>query len=211
MHSPLEQYVDTLGQELKALPIHERLEQMDEARAHLDGLSVAYQELGHTTEEAEQHAIVQFGEAVAVAKALNRTAVKQRWCHAAGVAAIYWGIQQFLWSGCYTLFLPYPHSGPKGWMPLYYTVLPFLTHLAAGAILKRLVPGNTLRPLLLVTGVMATIMLFLSLRLGLQWLQTGTGFTPGLEWFLPVIAPFLTSGALREARYEQQRRRRILA
>lgn len=211
MHSPLEQYVDTLGQELKALPIHERLEQMDEAREHLDGLSVAYQELGHTAEEAEQHAIAQFGEAVAVAKALNRTAIQQRWCHAAGVAAIYWGIQQSLWNVCHTLFLPYQFALEKTWQPLYFNALPILAHVAAGAILRRLVPGNTLRPLLLVTATMAVIMLLWSLRLGLLWLQTGVATMPGISWLLPMIGPFLTSGALREARYEQQRRRRILA
>jgi hypothetical protein len=38
MNSPLETYLDELSEQLQALPIHERLEQVDETRAHLESL-----------------------------------------------------------------------------------------------------------------------------------------------------------------------------
>lgn len=216
MHSPLEQYVEELGKGLKALPLHERLEQIDEARAHLEGLATAYQELGHTEAESEAQAIAQFGEATKMARELNATSIKQRWRHAAGVAAIYWGIQFFLSIPISIAMLPFQKylsttnvsvlETTINLFSVYLTCSVVLVSLIGGAILKRLVPGNTLRPLLVLTGTLAVIELMVMIQ---TWVQTGS---PNLRnEQLGVLLAFLTSGALREARYEWHRQRRLAA
>jgi len=95
MNSPLETYLDELSEQLQALPIHERLEQVDETRAHLESLILPFDEGGSSREEAEAQAIAQFGEVSAIAPQLNRMALRKRWLHLSGVAAIYWGAQLF--------------------------------------------------------------------------------------------------------------------
>ncbi|WP_395143105.1 HAAS signaling domain-containing protein [Armatimonas sp.] len=214
MNSPLEVYLETLNQGLRALPIHERLEQLDEARAHLEGLTESSLEQGRERLEAEAQAIAQFGEVGVIAAQLNRAATKRRWGHTLGVAAIYLGITSFcamplhyLLSLSVTFYRdfmlrPLPLGSSSLWA-FCLVLVNVLTCLVAGALLRRLAPGNTLRPLLLVSAVLGGEHL-------LSLLQHNV--SPGIPLFAQttfgIVLSFLTSGALEEIPDELLRRRR---
>jgi uncharacterized membrane protein len=201
MNSPLDVYLDELGKGLRPLPIHERLEQLDEARAHLEGLTESYQELGHEEQESQVRAIAQFGEVKCIAQELNRAAKKQRWAHTLAVAAIFLGIQQLCNSA---LLIPLLNSNllkPLLPLALIPPVLASLAALVSGGLMRLLVPGRTLRPLALVgaMGFLFTMVL---------WLKYPGAISPALHWLLMSGLSFLTSGAFGELRCELQRRSR---
>ena len=214
MNSPLDVYLEELRKGLKSLPIHERLEQLDEARAHLEGLTESYLEQGHAAPDAEVQALAQFGEVGAIIAQLNRAALKRRWWHTLGVAAIYLGITNFcamplhyLLSLSVTFYRdfmlrPLP-VGNSSLCALCLVLVNMLTCVVAGALLRRLAPGNTLRPLLLVSAVLVGESL-------LSLLQHNV--SPGIPLFahttFGIVLSFLTSGALEELPDALLRRRR---
>ncbi|WP_309707147.1 hypothetical protein, partial [Armatimonas sp.] len=79
-----------------------------------------------------------------------------------------------------------------------------VANLIAGMVLRRLVPGNTLRPLLLLSAV---YLLLFFINLVRYWLQLGVvGDAIAPQW---TAVAFLTSGALQELRYARRRRRTL--
>jgi len=70
MHSRLEQYLQTVEQNLHALPAEERHNELNEIRLHMEALVEANRELGSTEEEAVSQALAQFGRAQTVGKEL---------------------------------------------------------------------------------------------------------------------------------------------
>lgn len=72
MHSRLEQYLQTVEQNLNALPAEKRQNEISEIRLHMESLVEANKELGSTEEEAVTHTLAQFGRARTVGKDLNR-------------------------------------------------------------------------------------------------------------------------------------------
>jgi hypothetical protein len=189
VNSPLEDYLEILRTGLKPLPIHERLEQLDEARAHLEGLTQGFEAQGHARPVAE------FGEATELVRQLNRAATRRRWGHTVGVAAIYWGLVSFLSLPLHSLFslgsVLYKtqlHRNPALWGG-YLVLVTVLTGLVAGALLRRLTPGNTLRPLLLVGILYGVFALRFPLPVGFPLFAHGLWGT---------LLSLLTSGALEE-------------
>jgi uncharacterized membrane protein len=71
MHSRLEQYLQTLEQNLHALPAEERNNEINEIRLHMESLVEANRELGSTEEEAVTQTLAQFGRAQNVGKELT--------------------------------------------------------------------------------------------------------------------------------------------
>jgi hypothetical protein len=213
MNSPLEIYLDELGKGLKPLPIHERLEQIDEARAHLEGLTESYRELGHEELESQVRAVAQFGDVKTMARELSRTVRKQNLWHAAGVAAIYFALLNVCWTPFLTLLM-FPSSQQRiqelsGVIPIEgYTAFMAgsgaLVNLITGAILRRLVPGNTLRPLLVLSAAYVFLALVAAIR---SWGQLGN--FGGVLFPQGIVFAFLTSGALQELRYALRRRRTL--
>ncbi|WP_309707145.1 hypothetical protein [Armatimonas sp.] len=205
MLNQVDAYLDALNQGLKSLPIHERLEQLDEIRAPLEGLAELAQKRGHSRLDAEAQAIVQFGEVRVIAQQLNRAATRRRWGHTVGVAAIYMGIAscfamplQSLFTLGSTLYRDALGKSPsEGTTVLVFAAVlgNILTGLVAGALLRRLAPGNTLRPLLLVSAAHVMFSVFSVLR------QTGPAsmavpiFANGI-W--GIVLSFFNSGALEE-------------
>jgi len=63
MHSRLEQYLQTVGQNLHALPAEERNNEINEIRLHMESLVEANRELGSTEEEAVTQTLARFGRA----------------------------------------------------------------------------------------------------------------------------------------------------
>ncbi|MBB6049107.1 HAAS signaling domain-containing protein [Armatimonas rosea] len=202
MNSPLEIYLDELGKGLKPLPIHERLEQIDEARAHLEGLTESYRELGHEELESQVRAVAQFGDVKTVARELSRAVRKQNLWHAAGVAAIFSAVQNVIWTP-FGMLLTFTNL--HQYMAEIILGSGIVANLIAGVVLRRLVPGNTLRPLLLLSAVYLLLFLINLLRFWLQLGAVGNAIAPQ-----GIVFAFLTSGALQELRYAL-RRRRILA
>ena len=201
MNSPLETYLDELGKGLKPLPIHERLEQLDEARAHLEGLTESYRELGHEEQESQVRAVAQFGDVKTVARELSRAVRKQNLWHAAGVAAIFFTIQNVVWRPFGMLLIA---NGPSPYVTEIMVGSGILANLIAGVVLRRLVPGNTLRPLILLSAVYLLILCMDLLRYWLQLGSVGGGIAP--QW---TAVAFLTSGALQELRYALRRWRTL--
>jgi hypothetical protein len=224
MNSLLETYLDELSEQLQALPIHERLEQVDETRAHLESLSLPFEEWGSSREEAEAQAIAQFGEVSAIAPQLNRVALRKRWLYQLGVAAIYWGTQLFCLMLLETVAALLTLNGTHQELSLlgrsFYTrvVLALLDQVLAfavsGALLRRLSPGNTLLPLLLVSVTLLIFSLLGELQYRLQFhlaleygLLTKPRFAsaPSLyPW--AILFSFVTAGALHEVHHLRGRR-----
>ena len=71
MHSRLEQYLQTVEQNLHALPAEERHNELNEIRLHMESLVEANRELGSTEEEAVTQTLAQFGRAQNVGKDLT--------------------------------------------------------------------------------------------------------------------------------------------
>jgi hypothetical protein len=72
MPSRLEQYLDEVTQPVAA---PHRAEWREEVRQHVEAMAVAYEELGHTHDEATELALAQFGDARTVGKQVQaRTA-----------------------------------------------------------------------------------------------------------------------------------------
>jgi hypothetical protein len=219
MNSPLETYLDELNKGLKALPIHERLEQIDEARAHLEGLRESYQELGHESDEAERQAITQFGQVKAVSQELTKNTKRPALFHTLGLGAIFTLVVGAL-QGVLGIFLlgtdirrVLDSALDFGFGPGYPTsfmLCSALSWLAAGPLFRRLAPGNTLRPLLFICA----LQLFLAgaaLVKGLLGFNSVNSFN--FISFFPqgVLLSFFTSGAIREIYDAFQQRRRVLA
>ncbi|MCW3098743.1 MAG: hypothetical protein JWL77_4361 [Chthonomonadaceae bacterium] len=72
MHSRLEQYLETVAQNLQALPAEERSNELTEIRLHMESLVEANRELGSTEEEAVTLTLAQFGRAQTIGKDLTR-------------------------------------------------------------------------------------------------------------------------------------------
>lgn len=72
MHSQLEQYLQTVEQNLGTLPAEERHNELCEIRQHMEALLEANRELCDTEEEAVAQTLAQFGRAQALGKNLNR-------------------------------------------------------------------------------------------------------------------------------------------
>lgn len=224
MNSPLETYLDELAEELKALPIHERLEQLDETRSHLESLILTFEEGGSSRGEAEAKAIAQFGEVSAIAPQLNRVALRKRWLHLLGVAVIYWGAQLFclmmLELVATLLTLDGTHQEFSLLGRVFYTRIVFtlINHvfafLGSGVILRRLSPGNTLLPLLLVSATLLTFSLLGELQYRLQFhlaleygILTKQNFSPAPSLYpWAILFSFITSGALHEGHHIRWRR-----
>lgn len=71
MHSRLEEYLQTVEQNLQHLPAYERQNELNEIRMHLDSLVQANTELGDTEEEAVTETLAQFGRAQTLGKDLT--------------------------------------------------------------------------------------------------------------------------------------------
>ncbi|MCX6365329.1 MAG: permease prefix domain 1-containing protein [Armatimonadetes bacterium] len=227
MNSPLETYLDELSEQLQALPIHERLEQVDETRAHLESLILPFEEGGSSREEAEAQAIAQFGEVSAIAPQLNRMALRKRWLHLSGVAAIYWGAQLFCLMLLETVATFLTLDGTHPYLSLFgkvfYTQAVFtlldqvLAFFVSGALLRRLSPGNTLLPLLLVSATLLTFSLVSELQYRLQFylaleygILTKRSFAPAPSHYpWAILFSFITSGALQEGHSIGWRRRLV--
>lgn len=72
MHSPLEQYIETVETRLRALPPEQRNNEVEEIRQHLESMVAAHVELGYGEQEAVELSLTQFGKAERVGKDLNR-------------------------------------------------------------------------------------------------------------------------------------------
>jgi len=71
MHSRLEQYLQTVEQNLRSLPAEERHNELNEIRLHMESLVEANRELGSTEEEAVTQTLAQFGRAQHIGKDLS--------------------------------------------------------------------------------------------------------------------------------------------
>jgi hypothetical protein len=91
MQSPLEQYIEEIT---RPLPLAEREEWRTEVEQHLDALIAAYEELGHSREEAVQLAAARFGAPERLGRQmrretwLTRIARNRYWRRFAGVARL---------------------------------------------------------------------------------------------------------------------------
>jgi hypothetical protein len=235
MNSPLETYLEELGKGIKALPIHERLEQIDETRAHLEGLKASYKELGTVdTLEAEAQAVAQFGSVQSVAQELikNHQPRPILW-QTVSIAAIFWVVAVHTTLLCLMIRPCFPAVlndlvGVREWSlnDLYLSdesqimakigllLLSFIPGLMSGAICRTIAPRKTLRPMLLVVSMYLVI-------LGIEALEalrphTSQGTVPTIT-YSPFVYPFqmalmfLASGAVSEMFKVIQKVRRVLA
>jgi hypothetical protein len=235
MNSPLETYLEELGQGLKVLPIHERLEQIDETRAHLEGLKESYEELGTESLEAEAQAIAQFGNAKSVAQELTKAHQPRPvlW-QTLGVTAIFWMVANaitslFLMTSQFFPMYNRELHGAMRWelsdlflldnsqitakFGLFLAVL--LPGLITGAICRAIAPRKTLRPMMVILAIYVLTLVVNALQMLLPAVSQGriVSSTMYLPFIFPfqIVMMFLASGAVGEVGKLIQKVRRVLA
>ncbi|MCW3055892.1 MAG: hypothetical protein JWN14_5062 [Chthonomonadales bacterium] len=168
MHSRLEQYLQTVEQNLHALPAEERHNELNEIRLHMESLVEANRELGSTEEEAVTQTLAQFGRAQNIGKDLtsvhHRGGTPQFGTLAGALAFNYFGgaVASLLMSRLFMLALT-----PEGTPTALWLVRGLLTTLCVGwltgAVLPRYAVKGTLYAHLLGAGVSALASLLLPL------------------------------------------------
>lgn len=142
MQSRLEQYLDQVEQELKALPSWEREEWREEARQHLGALVEAHEELGSSREEALQAALAQFGPARSLGRAL-RSASSVGLAHRRASRELAWSMHVLAWDTVVTVAAMnlLVDGGAARWAALLVLLV---GHAIGGAVLGRMTGRSSL-------------------------------------------------------------------